>query len=191
MVSTRVESIEPLVASGTCASARAATRSVAHLLEHGIHQVGLERDGWLIGAALVHALDRAHDGVAGRLAIEIVQMEVVAVHVRDQAVEQIADPGVGVLSDREEEMGLNVRIIDAGGELPCEVPAPVGAVQVVQEELLELVEDHEHRGLGRLGGHVEGSRQVRRKGRHLAHVRRDRPGDRADDRRDGFLAPMC
>ena len=77
----------------------------AHLLEHGVDERGLDLErGSPSGSCALNALTGFEDGVAGGALVEEVEVEVVAVDVRDAALEQIADPRVGVLADREQEV---------------------------------------------------------------------------------------
>src|SRR5581483_10032641 len=97
---------------------------------------------------LVEELDRPYDRLACGLAAEELEVEVVPVDVRHPALEEVAEPGVGVLADRDQEVRLQVAAVDAGGELLGERALAL-VRRVVEEVLLELVEDQEQ---GRLAG---------------------------------------
>lgn len=113
-----------------------------HLVEHGLDELVL--DHYMIGnarLAVVH-LERFPDRLLRRRAIEIVDMEVVAVNVGDSSLEEIAEPRVRVLADRDQEVGAQVGPVDAVGELIRE-PLGHGLLGAVEEVLLELVEHDE------------------------------------------------
>ena len=73
-------------------------------------------------------------------------MQVVAVDVGDAGFEAGADQRIGVLADGDQEVRAQVGTVDAVRELVVERVA----VGRVEEVLLELVEDHERRRIGRL-----------------------------------------
>ena len=82
--------------------------------------------------------------------VEEVEMQVVAVDVRDAALEPLPDERVGVLAHGDEEVRRHRAVDDACRELVVE---GVARRRCVQEALLELIEDHEHGRVGR-DGHV-------------------------------------
>ena len=133
---------------------------------------------------LVEPPDRLLDRLAGRAAIEVVEVQVVAVDVRDARLEAVADARVDVLADRDEEVRADVVAGDAAAEVGDEAP-PGRVVLVVLEELLELVEHHEERRVERarrrghgvvevLAGELE-PRAVGRKGSLASRIAAIRP----------------
>ena len=103
-------------------------------------------------------------------------MEVVAVDVRDPRLEAVADPRVGVLADRDEEVGAEVGAPRSRRARRRSARPPRHAV--VEEEVLELVEDHERSRVERARGRdVSPSRRselqlgaVRGKGRRAVPI---------------------
>ena len=72
----------------------------AHLLDHGIHERALDLEaGRVSGEALVERVDRFEDRVARGPLVEEVEVQVVAVDVRDAGLESRTELRIGVLSD--------------------------------------------------------------------------------------------
>ena len=119
----------------------------AHLLEHRVHELGLDFEVLGIRRQLpVERVDGFKDRRPSGALVQEVEMQVVAVDVGDARLEPIADQGVGVLADGDQEVRPQVAASYATRELIVE-PFLIG--RLVEEVLLELVEDQEHRGVRR------------------------------------------
>jgi hypothetical protein len=96
---------------------------------------------------LVVDAERFADGPDGRLAVEVIQAQRVAQHVRDAAAEaiQLAQP---LLAHRQEELRVHVPAVHGARELRVKAVVLRGG-RVVEEILFELVEDEED---GTVGG---------------------------------------
>ena len=148
-----------------------------HLLQHGVHERRFDVPPHLVvGEAPVerrHGLDErpARGGL-----VEEVEMQVVAVDVRDPALEPLPDERVGVLAHRDEEVRRDRAVDDARRELVVE---GVLVGRRVHEALLELVEDHEQRRAGRIRHVRDGVGQPVAAGRRLPSAGGRRAAPRA------------
>ena len=81
----------------------------ADLLEHGVDECGLDLEARRVCRELgVERLDGFEDCVAGGPLVEEVEMQVVAVDVRDAGLEARADQRIGVLADGDQEVRAQV-----------------------------------------------------------------------------------
>src|ERR671923_2221971 len=106
-------------------------------VEDALDERGLDRDR--VAAELAVALDRPYDRVAAAAAVEMLEPQVVAEEVRDAGLERV-ELRERVLAQAEEEVRPQAGLADRRRELTREAGA--GAVPLVEEVLLELVEDH-------------------------------------------------
>jgi hypothetical protein len=118
-------------------------------------------------------------------------VEEVAVDVGDLAAEEVADVGVGVLADRDQEVGPQARVVDAGGDLVGDPLSLLGLVGV-EEVLLELVEDQQRGGVEPLAHRAQRGFEVL--AAELGHspigpVGLGGSGDRVDQAADRVAAP--
>src|SRR5205807_3857518 len=107
-----------------------------HLVEDGLDERGLDAHG--LAAELAVALERADDRLAPARPVEMVEPEVVAEEVRDPGLERV-ELRERVLPQAEQEVRPQAGLADRRRELPREAGA--GAVSLVEEVLLRLVED--------------------------------------------------
>jgi hypothetical protein len=116
-------------------------------LQDGVDELVLDLARHVAGRhAQTERLQRLHDRQARRPLVEEVEVQVVAVDVGDPRLEPLADEGVRVLADGDEEVRTQVAVDDAVRQLVVE---PAGVLRGVQEVLLELVEDEQDRGVRR------------------------------------------
>ncbi len=143
------------------------------LVEHVVDQRRLDLDR--LAARLVVALDRPHDRLPRRGAVEVVEAKVVREQVRNAPLEAI-ELGEGVVAEREQDTHAQS---GAGHELG-ELARETGLLGVVEEVLLGLVE-HEQQVAGeRLGPAAEACpRAARPRPRRAARNRTGRPARRA------------
>ncbi len=163
-----------------------------HLVEDGVDERRL--DGHARPVLLVVALDRLQDRLARAVAVQVVEVQEVRVDVREPPAEEVAEPGVRVLANRDEEACAEVGALHARGELVGERILPL-VPRAVEEVLLELVEDHQQGAVGRRGrGGLDRALDVvaRQPG---ALVLREQSVQRLLDRRreaeDGIPAPRA
>ena len=123
------------------------------LIEHGVDERGLDRDRGVTRSQLVEPLDRLDDRIGGGGPVQVVEVQEVAVDVRHPTLEEVAHARVRVLADRDEEVRAQVGPVDAARQVVSE-PISFSRAGVVEEQLLELIEDHkEHRVARRRRGH--------------------------------------
>ena len=97
-----------------------------HLLEHGVDELGLDLVvSHAVRQPLVERTDGLEHGVARGVLVEEVEVQVVAVDVRDRRLEALPEQRVGVLADRDEEVRAQVRPGDAAGQVVVEAVAGV------------------------------------------------------------------
>ena len=113
-------------------------------LDHRLGERRLDLVGLLAGGqAAVPLADGAVDRLARRLAVEVVDADVVVEQRRDAVLEAV-ELRPGVLAQREHEVHAQVGLVDEPRELDREGAVAVLA-RVVEEVLLELVEHDEQR----------------------------------------------
>jgi hypothetical protein len=129
---------------GTLGAVAAREAARGRRVDHGLGQRRLERVRRLVRRqAAVPFLDRAVDRVPRGRAAEVVDPNVVCEQARDPALEAV-ELRPRVLSDREQEVHPQVRVVDDLRERARERLLAV-VLAVVEEVLLELVEDDEDR----------------------------------------------
>src|SRR5271165_4867769 len=94
-----------------------------NLVEHGIDESVLDRDPLANPWLPVVNLNRCPYRLLRRLSVEILDVQVITVDVGDPSLEQVAKARVRILADRDQEVGRNVRPVDAAGQLISETLA--------------------------------------------------------------------
>ena len=87
------------------------------LVEHRLDQLVLDRTGPATSRLAVVDLKRLPDRLFRRGPVEVVDMQVVAVDVGDPSLEKVTKACIGVLADRDQEVGAEIGPVDAAGEL--------------------------------------------------------------------------
>ena len=160
------------------------------LVQDGVDQSVLQFDG-RVGLSLVVVADGALDGLPGLVAVEEVEVQVVAVDVGDEAGEEVTEPGVHVLADGDQEVGTHVGAVHTLSQLAGET-ARLGLPGPVEEVLFELVEDQQQRHAGAVAGRVNGLHQAPAWQRRRVPVAGKGPDARRNEvlqRVDGLVLP--
>ena len=136
--------------------------ALAELVEDGVDELGLERHGLRVFVAAVPLGDRLLDRLARRPAVEVLEPQVVLEQVRHPALEPV-QPRERVLAQGDEHVQRKAGRAQEAGQLLGGI-ARLPAVAVVEEELLELVQDQQHRRVraARPGREVVRERPARR-----------------------------
>ena len=146
---------------------RLLVRIALNLLEHRFGQARLNAHPFVLAPPGVEVGQRLLDRCAGGFGVEVLEMEVVAVDVAHPPTQEVTERRVGVLTDRDEEVGSEVRLVDALSQLVGK-PLYARLPSAVKEILLELIEDDQqgrtrplraiagHRALECQNGHVDG-----------------------------------
>ena len=94
-----------------------------NLLEDGVYELGLERDRLRAIVVPVRNPHGSLDRFTRGLAIETLKVKIVAIDVRELSLEDVSEPGIGILAQRDEHVRAQIRAPYAAGESAANRPA--------------------------------------------------------------------